>query len=228
MSYKGGAQSTTKHLHYAPNFYTPHAILEAEVMTEAEARREYSRLRSIARKRLERFEGTEWTDTDVYKYNKDRYKPISEMRNYSELAHLLGDVARFLSNDSHPNSVSELESRRAQTIRTLHENGYTFVNKKNYNEYTDFMEAVRAQKMHVRGSPEAELFAAAKKKGIDPEKLEKELNWWLDNRRYLEAMPKIKNDKPHSAEDYKKAILDIKETKRKHDEKQAQKKTRKK
>lgn len=206
MSYKGGARSTTSHLKYPPNYYTPHAIMDAEVMTEAEARSEYSRLRSIARKRLERFEGTEWTDTDVYKYNKGRFKPLSEMTNYSELTHLLGDVARFLSNDSHPNSVSGLEQRRSETLRTLHANGYKFVKKSNFKQFGEFMEEVRARKMHVRGSPETEMFAQAIKHGIPPEQLFKEFDYWQKNLEQLKKQPRISSDKPHDANAYKKLI----------------------
>lgn len=229
MSYKGGAKSTTKHLHYAPDYYTPHALLEAEVMTEQEARAEYSRLRSIARKRLERFEGTEWTDTSTYKYNKGRYKPLSEISSYHELAHLLGDVASFLSDDVHPHSVSALQSRRTQALRTLHSNGYMFVNKKNFRDFGEFMEEVRARKMHVRGSPEAELFAAAQKHGIPPDQLHKDFSYWLENRRELAKQPLISSDKPHDAAAYKQAITNTKAKRtREANKKAAQKNTRKK
>lgn len=101
--------------------YQPQALQEG--YSEKELRREYSRLRSVARKRLERFAGTEWEDTNVYRYNKGRYKPVAQVTSKTELACLLSEVAHFLTAEG--GSVSGQKSIREKAIATW--KAYSFI-----------------------------------------------------------------------------------------------------
>lgn len=206
--YKGGS-TTGSVLRYPIESYVPSVAIMSRYMTEKQMISEYSRLRSIARKRLERFEGTEWVDTQQYRMNVGRYKPVKEIKNKTELVNLLSDVSRFVRAKT--GSVSGLRAQRAQSLKTLHEHGYTFVNKKNYSMFVQFMEAWRVWDINRLYDSErvADLYHEARRKAISSVELREDFEFWLaeNNLEKLQAMKKIRSDQPHGVEDYKKAIL---------------------
>lgn len=206
--YKGGS-TTGSSLRYPVEAYVPSVVMMSKYMTEKQMISEYSRLRSIARKRLERFEGTEWVDTQQYRMNAGRYKPVKEIKNKTELVALLSDVSRFVT--ARTGSVSGLQGQRRQSLQSLHEHGYTFVNRKNFKQFADFMEDWRTlDRNHLYDSARvAELYHEAKKKQIPPDQLECDFEFWLEKNSLeaLQNMKRISSKKPHSALDYKKAIL---------------------
>lgn len=206
--YKGGS-TTGSSLRYPVEAYVPSVVMMSKYMTEKQMISEYSRLRSIARKRLERFVGTEWVDTQQYRMNAGRYKPVKEIKNKTELVALLSDVSRFVT--ARTGSVSGLKVQRRQSIQSLHEHGYTFVNRKNFKQFADFMEDWRTwDRNHIYDSARvAELYHEAKKKQIPPDQLERDFEFWLEKNSLeaLQNMKRINSKKPHNALDYKKAIL---------------------
>lgn len=206
--YKGGS-TTGSSLRYPVEAYVPSVVMMSKYMTEKQMISEYSRLRTIARKRLERFVGTEWVDTQQYRMNAGRYKPVKEIKNKTELVALLSDVSRFVT--ARTGSVSGLRAQRRQSIQSLHEHGYTFVNRKNFKQFADFMEDWRTwDRNRIYDSARvAELYHEAKKKQIPPDQLERDFEFWLEKNSLeaLQNMKRINSKKPHSALDYKKAIL---------------------
>jgi hypothetical protein len=134
---KGGAREKAA-LTYEDEVYTPDG---AKSLQDKDLRKEYSRLRSIARKRLERFEGTEWEDTQIFKVNEHKFKPLKDMDSDRELRHLFSDVARFVKAET--SSVSGLERQRRLAMESLQEHGYDFVNTNNFNRFVHFMEYAR-------------------------------------------------------------------------------------
>lgn len=206
--YKGGS-TTGSSLRYPVEAYVPSVVMMSKYMTEKQMISEYSRLRSIARKRLERFEGTEWVDTQQYRMNAGRYKPVKEIKNKTELVALLSDVSRFVT--ARTGSVSGLRVQRRQSIQSLHEHGYTFVNRKNFKQFADFMEDWRTWDRNrlYDSARVAELYHEAKKKQIPLDQLERDFEFWLEKNSLeaLQNMKRISSKKPHSALDYKKAIL---------------------
>lgn len=206
--YKGGS-TTGSSLRYPVEAYVPSVVMMSKYMTEKQMISEYSRLRSIARKRLERFVGTEWVDTQQYRMNAGRYKPVKEIKNKTELVALLSDVSRFVT--ARTGSVSGLQVQRRQSIQSLHEHGYTFVNRKNFKQFADFMEDWRTWDRNrlYDSARVAELYHEAKKKQIPPDQLERDFEFWLEKNSLeaLQNMKRISSKKLHSASDYKKAIL---------------------
>lgn len=128
-------------LSWAPSAYNPQGL---SAYTEKQLRREYRRLRDAARKRILRLEKSEFYDSDVLKYNSlEKYKRLSDIKSKNELKRLLSDVSRFVTAKT--GSVSGLKERRKQQLRTLHEHGYTFVNKGNLREWGEFMQYLKAR-----------------------------------------------------------------------------------
>lgn len=126
-------------LNYDPDIYTPRGVRTN--LTPTEARKEYSRLRSLALKRLKNFEGTEYTDTQVYRQNKNVYlKPPSQLTD-RQIATKLTQVARYLTSGY--STVSRIEKIRDKSLATLHRHGYR-IGKEEYNDFGKYMEKAKA------------------------------------------------------------------------------------
>ena len=89
---------------------------------ESELRKEYSRLRKIAQKRLARFVGTEWEKSEVFKRNYGKYPLLADIKSPTQLRYELAALARFINAET--SSVSGLKRQRAKTIETLKDKGY--------------------------------------------------------------------------------------------------------
>lgn len=199
MAYKGGARKKAT-LKYDKNLYTPTGAKE---LTDKELRQEYSRLRSIARKRLERFEGTEWTTSQIYQYNKEGFKPLKEIKSDRELRYLLSDVARFITAER--GSVSGLEKERRQAVKTLNERGYTFVNKKNFRKFAEFMEYVRTANLNriFDSKRVADFYEATERENRSEEEMRSAFKAWSKNQR---KKNKIQNKSKKDSNKYRKAL----------------------
>lgn len=199
---------------YDEEFYLLQA-LKSGSLTDAEMRKEYTRLRAVAVKRLQRFEGTEYEEAKSYRMNKDKFKKLSEMEDRRELIYLLNDVARFLSAKS--SSVSGLKATDRQILETAHERGLTWLKKDNLRQFGEFMEDARAKGYaKIYGSERvAEIFGTAYKKGINPEEVKKNFDFWIEHQSELAKQPKIKNEKQRTADEYRKRIENKKKPRKK-------------
>lgn len=185
--------------------YTPGGLTMLHPDQVATARREYQRLRRVAEKRLARLAASEFADSEAYLSNAGRFTPLSQVSSNRELGALLYQVRNFL--DARRSSVTGQRAIIKEQIETLHEHGYTFVNKSNLKAFGDYMEAARAAaggRLYASDRV-AELYDAAERKGIPPEQLMENFDFW---RKHVEAL----NDAPLisgegvSARDYQKKI----------------------
>lgn len=124
---------------YEPDIYTPNGARKN--LTPEQAKKEYQRLRSIALKRLYRFEGTEFTDTQMYKKNKNRFKPSSQLTR-RELNSALTDVHRFLSSST--STISGMRKAKEKALATLQRHGYTGVTHSNFKSFGEYMQRAKA------------------------------------------------------------------------------------
>ena len=187
--------------------------------------KEYSRLRQVALKRLKRMEGTKYEESQTYLRNVGMYPSIPEIAEKKmqgadkltpearknllalHVSRRLDDLERFLSAKT--GSIRGMQRLENELIQTLKERGLSFVNKTNIHQFGDFMEHFRTTKLNMVYSSErvAELFGTATRKGIDPEELKKDFAFWLEKQEELDKIPKIKNAKKRSAEEYKRKLL---------------------
>lgn len=120
--------------------YTPLAL--ELTWNEKEVRQEYSRLRSIYRKRYERLIASKYSDIRLVKEHPiRRYKPIREIESNYELYHLLSELATIVSSDL---TVSGLKKREKEKIE--HINDVFGVGLKSHEDllnFSKFMEQVR-------------------------------------------------------------------------------------
>lgn len=120
--------------------YTPLAL--ELTWTAKEVRQEYSRLRSIYRKRYERLIASKYSDIGLVKERPiSRYKPIRQIESNYELYHLLSELATIVSSDL---TVSGLKKREKEKIE--HINDVFGIGLKSHEDllnFGKFMEQVR-------------------------------------------------------------------------------------
>ena len=139
-------------------------------------RSEYSKYRSIARKRVERFGQGEFNWTQSYRKAfmqfATEFRPLDSMSRISDadLAQKIKDLKMFIANKEY--STRSLQQIRAQSIKTLHENGYKFVTRANWREWTEFLDKYRDEHEKNYGSPtreEMKTYLDYLKTGMTPE-----------------------------------------------------------
>ena len=145
-------------------------------------RKEYSRLRDIAQKRLKRLSQSEWTWTQNYQRYKGGFAKLSELEGKDDLAHELADLGHFVYNKA--SSISGLEEIREKSVKSLEENGYSFINEENWKEWTDFMNDFN--RMFYGRSPVPEELIPEEYRDIvksDPDRVAREFKEFLKKMR---------------------------------------------
>ena len=115
--------------------YYPYRL---EQLDERALRKEYSRLREIANRRLKRLLASEYKETDIAKEYAGGFAILAAVE---DLPRELTKLARFVASER--TSVTGLHRIEKQTISTLHKHGYTFVNSGNIHQFGNFMEEMR-------------------------------------------------------------------------------------
>ena len=122
--------------------YHPEALQEG--YTERELRREYSRLRDVAQKRLKRLGASEFRDTAAFRYNESRFIPTREISDKDELSHLLSDISKFLTAST--STVTGQKEYRRKSVESLQEGGLKSINEGNFKQMTDVLQWASAFK----------------------------------------------------------------------------------
>ena len=115
--------------------YYPYRL---EQMDESALRKEYTRLRKIANKRLARLQASKYKDSELAKEYAGGFEILA---NVADLPRELTVLARFVASER--SSITGLQRIEKQSISTLHKHGYTFVNAKNLGQFGAFMEEMR-------------------------------------------------------------------------------------
>lgn len=174
---------------YDEEWYQPanlRAVMKAGNM--GDIRKEYTRLRDIAQKRLKRMGKSMFKDTQMYKRNVNHYPVLKNIQSEAELAARLSDLSRFVSSQT--STVSSMTAQMKKSLKTLSEHGYNFVTKENFILFGKFMEEYRFQKLDelYDSGDAAETYDALEKHRVDPTKVKEDFEFWLQNQKTLEAM----------------------------------------
>ena len=172
---------------YNPAFIADKYEEDLGLIDRAAIRADYSSMRKLANQRLKRFEGTQWEKSAIYKFNKNRFKRLDRVKNPEELAHLLVEVKGFLENPL--STVTGQQRRIKDTVETLHEQGFTFVNTKNFSDFAMFMDRMRALNLSSIYDSEqsAEVWNTLRKKGASPAEVAEAFNRYT--KEQLESKP---------------------------------------
>ena len=202
-------------LKYPGELYQPTWKFLKENFTEAAMKREYSRLRDIAQKRLIRMGEGEFSKSATYEQNVGRFPVLKtfteggKISKKAEFAKALSQLSRFIESP-----ISTTRGQRAvqkQTIATLQERGYTFVNAKNYWEFISFMEEARARKLDRTYDSDriAQMFKAARKQNIPADVLYEDFDYYVKNKQYLSKID-VPERGSYSSKDLKAMIEEVK------------------
>ena len=172
-------------------------------MTEKEMRKEYSRLRKVASGRLRTLENSEWGKHSVTWRDYVGEFPAGRGRSKAEIAHRLSTAYYFLSLKT--STVSGIREIRDKFLETMHDEGYTWVNKDNYYDFIEFMDAVKSYYDTVTYDSDraVDVFDVMTDAGFSADDLKNDFDWWFENYRKIKSKP-IKNGM--SYEEYKKYV----------------------
>lgn len=182
-------------LSYDRTWYYPNKLLDklsGDIADVASVRKEYTRLRDIAQKRLKRMGESMFKETNVYKFNVRHYPKLAQIKSPQELAGRLADLAAFI--ESPYSTVSKQKKIMKKSIATLHEHEYTFVTEDNFLSFTDFMEEYRAQHFDdiYDSGDAADAYGVTIKHELDPEKVKADFEFWLENIENAKALKRSK------------------------------------
>lgn len=158
--------------------------------TASEIRKEYSRLRAIAVKRLSRLSKAGFGKSSAYKYNATNTKKLSELTQ-RQVPLALSQLARFI--DRPLSTVTGQYELRDRKIKKLQSYGYD-VTEENFQNFTDFMDLLSEQATDLQYDSDAlvELWEATRNK-VSPTQLAKDLESWLKYRDKISDLPDIKS-----------------------------------
>lgn len=108
-----------------------------------ELRREYTRYRDIAQKRLERMSRSEFASTQTYLRNANGFAKLKDIAP-QDLAKAFSALSKFVNAKG--SSIKGQEQIRERTISTLRSQGLD-VNKGNYNAVISIFEEARKRKL---------------------------------------------------------------------------------
>lgn len=181
---------------------TPVEILNS--MTEKQIRKEYSRLRKVAVGRLKTLEKSEWgKHSDTWRDYVDEF-PTGRGRSKAEVAHRLSRAYYFLGLKS--STVTGLREIRDKFLETMHEDSsYSWLNKDNYWDFTDFMDEVQAYYDTVSYDSDraVDVFDVMTSNNFTGEDLKDDFDWWMHNYRKVKSRPRIQG---MSYDTYKKYV----------------------
>ena len=164
-------------------------------MSESEIRKEYSRLKRAANRRLTNLENRGLGTWGERRFASSRNMPIEWIEQS------LLEVSRWIREPRHT-VRGEIEHRKA-VIDALHERGIDYVNNENFNEFTDFMNKLREQYSEklFDSSDAVEVFGQMQRLGVDKETVMEHYDYFAKNSEKLNRLriPKSERGTSYSA-----------------------------
>lgn len=171
-------------------------------LSEREIRSEYSRLRKIANQRLKAL-GNYYPESKIYQKYNGQFITLREMDSVNEIAYRLSDMIRYLHTEA--GTVTGLKRIRNEILDKLHEQGYNFVTKSNFLEFTEFMDTLDTLARNMRYDSErlVDLFEITFKKKIPTDVVKRDFEYFMDNK---DKISKIKKGDYDSVEEVRQAV----------------------
>lgn len=181
-----------KGFRYPDSYYHAEKLGSGKVLTTAEIRKEYSRLRDVAQKRLHRFESAGATAYQAYKTYKDAFPVLAKLETDDDVIFALSEVSQFLR--SKQNSLSGIKEIRNKALATMREQGIDFVDEANFAQFARFMQSWKEGKWGttIKGSEDVvALFRFAEERRLDVMRLRSSFTEFVQNIEELENMPQM-------------------------------------
>lgn len=142
--YTEGTKFKPPRLSFSAWEYNPQGLQRYDERT---LRKEYTRLRDIAQKRLSRMGGTMFSESETYQQNVGQFEKTRDIKTESQLRQNLTQLARFVMAES--STIQGQKAIMARGISTWREKGYDWVNESNWFDFVDFLDYVKSHEKHV-------------------------------------------------------------------------------
>lgn len=177
------------------DYYMKDALRNSDMWTDKLLRSEYSRLRDIAQKRLERLARNE-PESFAYRKNVGQY-PRGRELSTDEIRALMPQLAKFIAAKT--GSVTGIRRQRMAAVQALQETGNYFITMDNYKQFSDFMAQWRAEdtgKKQSWGSDEVvQVFEWSYENGIRAEDIKGNFDRFMRQQKKLETYVKKQSEK---------------------------------
>ena len=173
-------------LKYSFRQYTVYANRIGAGIPQNEIKKEYTRLRDILNKRIQRINKSDFAGQGITGQFPNGFPKLSEIAP-EDLLYLLQQAATALN--SRGGSLKGLQMRQSETVKSLRESGYTNITDSNIRAFANFMEEARDRGLEkIYGSDTvATLYDTIVALDISPQAVLIDFAWWLDNIDKLEV-----------------------------------------
>lgn len=168
-----------------------------ETYTPKALRKEYSTLRSIARKRLERLAPH---NTETYQRYAGSFPALKDVKSDKEVAMRLQVLEHFLNLQT--STISGQKKVDQKRLETLHERGWDFVNKSNLRQFGQYLQFLNSRFVNIYstfgyGNIEQgfQVYRELRARELTPETVQKSFEGWASSigvKTIDEAKPKRK------------------------------------
>lgn len=179
-------------------------------LTRKQAREEYSRLRSIAQKRIARMENTELKGSPILAKYQDKFKKLKDITDEKQFYDLFYDLSKFLQGEEGTLAkMRQQKDKDDKALEALRAHGFN-IDEHNHQEFKDFWDFVRSKisdKLYPNSDFVVELFENISASGLHASEL-------LDPTLYSSTAKKDDEKNP-TLNDLFKYWIDKRETDRK-------------
>ena len=194
-NFKGGAQKLITRVELPPD----------EWLSDADARKLYTKYRDIAQKRVKRLvQGGYINEKEAEMYNRR----MPTLKNQKNVRAGLEELRTFLNQEK--SSARRTKALQKEITEGWDRAGYSVdipkgvQSKRKFGHFMDYMKK-KYKGRQYDSSRAVRLYIAVKNKGLDPENFRKESTFFMDNIDVFEAIPK-QTGKGKSSRYFKKLI----------------------
>ena len=194
-NFKGGAQKLITRVELPPD----------EWLSDADARKLYTKYRDIAQKRVKRLvQGGYINEKEAEMYNRR----MPTLKNQTNVRAGLEELRTFLNQEK--SSARRTKALQKEITEGWDRAGYKVdipkgvQSKRKFGHFMDYMKK-KYKGRQYDSSRAVRLYVAIKNKGLDPENFRKESTFFMDNIDVFEAIPK-QSGKGKSSRYFKKLI----------------------
>lgn len=194
-NFKGGAQKLITRVELPPD----------EWLTDADARKLYTKYRDIAQKRVKRLvQGGYINEKEAEMYNRR----MPTLKNQKNVRAGLEELRTFLNQEK--SSAQRTKALQKEIAEGWDRAGYKVdipkgvQSKRKFGHFMDYMKK-KYKGRQYDSSRAVRLYIAVKNKGLDPQNFRKESTFFMENIEMFEAIPK-QTGKGKSSRYYKKLI----------------------
>lgn len=194
-NFKGGAQKLITRVELPPD----------EWLSDADARKLYTKYRDIAQKRVKRLvQGGYINEKEAEMYNRR----MPTLKNQKNVRAGLEELRTFLNQEK--SSAKRTKALQKEIAEGWDRAGYKVdipkgvQSKRKFGHFMDYMKK-KYKGRQYDSSRAVRLYIAVKNKGLDPQNFRKESTFFMDNIDVFEAIPK-QSGKGKSSRYFKKLI----------------------